>query len=157
MASHQGGPSRIGTPAPLSPLPTTGNLDHLVSLFHQTAADLGLPAAGFPPITPANISILSIGEQLLLPLLYTSLQSSVHIASALENLSTAIVTGAHYRVVNSKVVTAPKLTVEDKDRVNNSRRIKTVKLNIIKLKASLNKFCRGKLVIEVEGQTLKLK
>jgi len=90
MASHQGGPSRIATPAPLSPLPPTGNLDHLVSIFHQTAADLGLPAAGFPPITPANISTLSIGEQMLLPLLCTSLQSSVHIATALENLSTEI-------------------------------------------------------------------
>ena len=90
MASHQGGPSRIGTPAPLSPLPTTGNLDHLVSLFHQTAADLGLPAMGFPPITPANISTLSIGEQMLLPLLCTSLQSSVHIATALQSLSTEI-------------------------------------------------------------------
>jgi len=90
MASHQGGPSRLGTPAPLSPLATTGNLDHLVSLFHQTAADLGLPAADFPPIIPANISTLSIGEQMLLPLLCTSLQSSVHIATALENLSTEI-------------------------------------------------------------------
>jgi len=90
MASHQGGPSRNATPAPLSPLPTTGNLDHLVSIFHQTAADLGLPATGFPPITPANISTLSIGEQMLLPLLCTSLQSSVHIATALENLSTEI-------------------------------------------------------------------
>jgi len=45
------------------------------------------------------------------------------------------VTGAPYREVNSKVATAPKLTVEDKDRVNKSRRIKTVKLNIVKLKA----------------------
>ena len=90
MASHQGGLLRIGTPAPLSPLPTTGNLDHLVSLFHQTAADLGLPATGFPPITPANISTLSIGGQMVLPLLCTSLQSSVHIATALENLSTEI-------------------------------------------------------------------
>ena len=45
------------------------------------------------------------------------------------------VTGAPYREVNSKVATAPKLKVEDKDRVNNSRRIKTVKLNIVKLKA----------------------
>jgi len=90
MASHQGGPSRLGTPAPLSPLPATGNLDHLVSLFHQTTADLGLPAAGFPPITSANISTLSIGEQMLLPLLCTSLQSSVHIATALEALSTEI-------------------------------------------------------------------
>ena len=90
MASHQGGPSRICTPAPLSPLPTTGNLDHLVSLFHQTAADLGLPAAGFSPITPANIFTLSIREQMLLPLLCTSLQSSVHSATALETLSTEI-------------------------------------------------------------------
>jgi len=90
MASLQGGPSRIGTPAPLSPLQTTGNLDHLVSLFHQTAADLGLPAAGFPPISPANISPLSNGEQVLLPLLCTSLQGSVHIATALEYLSTEI-------------------------------------------------------------------
>ena len=67
------------------------------------------------------------------------------------------VTGAPYREVNSKVATAPKLKVEDKDRVNNSRRIQRVKLNIVKLKASLNKFSRGKLVIEVECQTLKLK
>ena len=66
------------------------------------------------------------------------------------------VTGAPYREVNSKVATTPKIKVEDKDRVNNSRRIKTVKLNIVKLKASLNKFSRGKLVIEVECQTLKL-
>jgi len=58
--------------------------------------------------------------------------------------------GAPYRVVNSKVGTAPTLKVEDKDRVNNSRRIKTVKLNIIKLKASVNKFSQGKLVIKVE-------
>jgi len=90
MASHQGGPSRLGTPAPLSPLPTTGNLDHLVSLVHQTAADLVLPAEGFPPITPANISTLSIGEQILLPLLCTSLQLSIYIATALESLSTEI-------------------------------------------------------------------
>jgi len=47
--------------------------------------------------------------------------------------------------VNSKVATAPKLKVEDKDRVNNSPRIKTVKLNIVRLKASLNKFSRGKV------------
>jgi len=90
MTSHQGGPSRIGTLAPISPLPTTGNLHHLVSLFHQTAADLGLPAAGFPPITSANISTLSIGEQMLLPRLCTSLHSSVHIATALQCLSTEI-------------------------------------------------------------------
>ena len=55
------------------------------------------------------------------------------------------VTGAPYREVNSKVATAPKLKVEDKDRVNNSRRIKKVKLNSVKLKASLNKFSRGKV------------
>jgi len=48
------------------------------------------------------------------------------------------VTGAPYREVNSKVATVPKLKAEDKDRVNNSRRIKTVKLNIVKLEASLN-------------------
>ena len=59
--------------------------------------------------------------------------------------------------VNSKIATAPKVEVEDKDRVNNSRRIKTVKLNIVKVKASLNKLSRGKLVIEVECQMLKLK
>jgi len=68
-----------------------------------------------------------------------------------------VVTGAHYREVNCKIATAPKLKVEDKDRVNNSRRIKTVKLNIVKVKASLNKLSRGKLVIEVECQMLKLK
>ena len=90
MASHQGGPSRNPTPAPLSPLPTTKNLDHLLPSFHQTAANLGVPAAGFPPITPVNISTLSIGEEMLLPLLCTSLQSRVHIATALENLSTEI-------------------------------------------------------------------
>jgi len=67
------------------------------------------------------------------------------------------VTGAPYREVNSKVATAPKLKVEDKDRVNNSRRIKTVKLIIVRLKASLDKFSRRKLVIEVGCQTLKLK
>jgi len=49
------------------------------------------------------------------------------------------------REVNSKVATTPKLQVEDKDRVNNSRRIKSVKLNIIKLKVSLNKICGGKV------------
>jgi len=46
--------------------------------------------------------------------------------------------GAPYREGNSKVATAPKLKVEDKDRVINSRRIKTVKLNIVELEASLN-------------------
>jgi len=54
------------------------------------------------------------------------------------NLCPPGVTGVPYREVNSKVATAPKLKVEDKDRVNNSRRIKTVKLNIVKLKALLN-------------------
>jgi len=70
---------------------------------------------------------------------------------------TVTVTGAPYREVNSKVATVPKLKVKDKGRVNNSRRIKMVKLNIVKLKASLNKFSRRKLVIKVECQTLKLK
>ena len=64
--------------------------------------------------------------------------------------------GAPYREVNSKVATAQKLKEEDKERVINSRRIKTVKLNIVQLKALLNKFSRGKLVIEGECQTLKL-
>ena len=90
MASHQVGPQRNTIPALLSPLPTTGNLDHLGSIFHKTAADLGLPATGFPPITRANISTLSIGKHMLLPLLCTLLQTSVHIATALENLSTEI-------------------------------------------------------------------
>jgi len=90
MASLQGGPSRIRTPAPLTPLPTTGNLDYLVSLFHQTPADLGLTAAGFAPITPAKISTLSIGEQMLLPLVCRSLQWNGHIATTLENLATEI-------------------------------------------------------------------
>ena len=40
--------------------------------------------------------------------------------------------------MNSKIETEPKLKVEDKDRVNNSLRIKMVKLKIVKLKASLN-------------------
>jgi len=53
--------------------------------------------------------------------------------------------GARYREVNSKVATALKLKVEHKDRVNNSRRIKTVKLKIVKLKVSLNKFSQGKV------------
>jgi len=51
-----------------------------------------------------------------------------------------IVTGTPYREVNSKVITVPKLKVEDKDKVNNSPRIKVVKPNIGKLKALLNKF-----------------
>jgi len=41
------------------------------------------------------------------------------------------VTGAPDREVNSKVATAPKLKGEDKDRVNNSQRIK--QLNLISL------------------------
>jgi len=88
MASHQGGSQKNPTQAPLSPLLATGNLDRLVSILHMTAADLGLPAGGFSPITPATISTLSMSEQMLLPLLCTSLQSSVYIATALENLST---------------------------------------------------------------------
>jgi len=48
------------------------------------------------------------------------------------------VTGAPYSEVSSKVAIGPKLKVEDKDRANNSQRIKTVKLNIIKLEALLN-------------------
>ena len=41
------------------------------------------------------------------------------------------VTRAPYREVNSMVATAPKLKVEDKGRVNNSRRIN--RLNLISL------------------------
>jgi len=48
--------------------------------------------------------------------------------------------GAPYREMNSKIATAPKLKVEDKYNVINSRRNKTVKLNIVKLKALLNRF-----------------
>ena len=62
--------------------------------------------------------------------------------------------------MNSKVATAQKLKVEDKDRVNNSRRIKTVELNIVKLiKKMLHSISslEEKLVIEVECQMLKLK
>ena len=59
--------------------------------------------------------------------------------------------------MKSKVGTAPKLKVQDRDRVNNSQRIKTEKLNIVMREASLNKISGGKLVIEVECQTLKLK
>ena len=47
--------------------------------------------------------------------------------------------------MNSKVATASKLKAEDRDRVNNSRRIKTVKLNIVKLEAVINKFSGGKV------------
>jgi len=57
----------------------------------------------------------------------------------------APVRGVPYREVNSTVATAPKLKVEDKYRVNNSRRIKTVKLNIVKLKASLNEVLSRKV------------
>jgi len=46
------------------------------------------------------------------------------------------VMGAPYREVNSKVATTPKLKVEDRDKVDNSPRMKMVKLNIVKLKAS---------------------
>ena len=49
-----------------------------------------------------------------------------------------LVRGAPYCVFNSMVATAPKLKVEDKDRVNNLRRIKMVQLNIVKLEALLN-------------------
>jgi len=42
--------------------------------------------------------------------------------------------------VNSKVTTAQKLKFESKDRVNNSRRIKMVKLKIVKGEALLNEF-----------------
>ena len=49
-----------------------------------------------------------------------------------------VVTRVPYRELNSKVATTPKLKSEDKDRVNNLRRIKKVKLNIVKLEASLN-------------------
>jgi len=48
-----------------------------------------------------------------------------------------VVTGAPYREVNSKVTTAVKLKVEDKDRVNDSQRIKKVKRNMVKLEALL--------------------
>ena len=65
--------------------------------------------------------------------------------------------GALYRKVNSKVATIPKLKVEDNNRVNNSGRIKIGKINILKLKASVNKFRQGKLAIKVESLTLKLK
>ena len=48
------------------------------------------------------------------------------------------VTGALSTVVNSKVMTAPKLKPEDNDKENNSRRIKTLKLHSVKLEALLN-------------------
>jgi len=54
--------------------------------------------------------------------------------------------------MNSKVATAPKQQVEDKDQVINSRRIKIVKLDITKLIASLNKCSSESLVIEEECQ-----
>ena len=53
------------------------------------------------------------------PALYTAIQEEW-------DSITPDVTGAPYREVNSKVATAPKLKVEDKDRVINSRRMKTV-------------------------------
>ena len=49
------------------------------------------------------------------------------------------------REVNSKVATAPKLKVEDKGKVINSGRIKTVNLKIVKLEALHNWFSRGKV------------
>jgi len=52
-------------------------------------------------------------------------------------MKVADVMGAPCREVNSKVATAPKFKVKDKDRVNNSQGIKMVKLNIIKVKASV--------------------
>jgi len=54
-----------------------------------------------------------------------------------------IVTGAPYSKGSSRVATAPKLEVQDKDRVNNSRRITKVKPNIIKLEA-LRNYCSRK-------------
>jgi len=47
--------------------------------------------------------------------------------------------------VNCEVATSRKLKEEDEDNVTNSRRIKTVKLNIVRLKSSFNKFS-GELV-----------
>jgi len=73
------------------------------------------------------------------------------------SLSRIPVMGAPYRVVNSKVATALKLKLEDRERRNSSQKIKMVKLNIVKQKALLNKFSQGKLVILVECQRLKLK
>jgi len=70
----------------------------------------------------------------------SGLVTEVFVSKAPWPSDTTCVTGAPYREVNSKVATAPKLKVEDKDRVNNSRRIKTVKPNIVKVKASLNHF-----------------
>jgi len=90
MASHPGVPARNTTLTPLSRLLASGNIYHLFSLFHKAAANLGLLAPSFPPIIPVNISTLSIGEQMLLLLRCTSLQSSVHIATTLENLSPEI-------------------------------------------------------------------
>jgi len=84
------GPPGVPSPGPSSPHPPKGNHDLLVSLFHQAAANLGPPAHGFPPITPANISTLSIGQQMLLPMRCTSLNSSIHIASAHETLSSEV-------------------------------------------------------------------
>jgi len=87
-----------------------------------------------PPPTPhwALLDLQAVGEALDA---FTTLP-----CPAMPTLNSLSVTGAPYREVNSKVATTPKLKVEDKDRVNNSRRIKTVKLNIVKLKALLDKF-----------------
>jgi len=51
---------------------------------------MSLRAERFPPITPANISTLSIREQILLPLLCTSLSANVRIPATLETLSLEI-------------------------------------------------------------------
>jgi len=67
------------------------------------------------------------------------------------------VTGAPYREVNSKVATAPKLKVEDKDKSKIHEESK--RLNLISLSCRLHSISslEEKLVIEVECQTLKLK
>jgi len=54
-------------------------------------------------------------------------------------LSEKPITGESNREVNSMVPSVAKLKVEDKDKVNNGRRIKMVKDNIVKKKASRNK------------------
>jgi len=91
MAFHQhlkGGPPRNTTSVPLSPYSPPGNLDHLVSLFHTIAVNMGLLAAGFPAITPSIISTLSIEEQLILTLLWASIKMSIHLGAAREAVST---------------------------------------------------------------------
>ena len=65
--------------------------------------------------------------------------------------------GAPYREVNSKVTTGPNTQTRRKRWAKIIQKNQIVKLNILKVKASLNKFSRGKLVIKVEFQTLKLK